>query len=647
MLAHSGSRSIEKGCENNAIIPPMRLAAGFVLSVLIAGAALPPFRLPDIAHPAHYELELTIIPRESAFRGVARITVEFTKRSKSLWLNAKGLNVQSAFLDVNGSRQNANATTLDEFLQLEFGGDVAPGPALVQIAFTGQLSENKNYGLYRKRSGSDWYAFTTFTPIEARRAFPCFDEPMYKAPWHLILHVPPSDVAASNTRMVTETVETDGLKRVDFDETKPIASEVVALAVGPFDVIQAGHAGLNHIPVRILAPRGRAREAGAAKLATPEILARLEKYTGIPYPWDKLDHVAVLDMPYGAVENPGLITYRDRILLAKPERDTLERQRSMRGTMAHELAHQWFGNLVTQAWWNDVWLSEGFSTWLGGKTSDLELPPFERSLAAAGSRSHVMKLDASSETRPVRLEMNSRTDMGRVYGGMVYQKGAAILNMLEQWLGPEPFQRGLQTYLREHALRTATTDDLAAALTQASGVDVGPVLHTFLDQSGFPVVRSGTECAIESGDATRWFVPVCVHGDDGASECTLLAPAQKRMTLRHCPTWIWPNRGGAGYFRVQLTSAMLEAIVKDGWEQLSTPEKLNVIDDTADLVLSHRMDAALVLTVLPQMARDSQAAVTNAAYRLLLSMMANATVEDRPKYDAAVKQMLAGGSGRR
>jgi cytosol alanyl aminopeptidase len=339
------------------------------------------------------------------------------------------------------------------------------------------------------------------------------------------------------------------------------------------------------------------------------------------------------------VANPGLITYRDRILLAKPERDTPERQRGMRGAMAHELAHQWFGNLVTQAWWDDVWLSEGFATWLGVKTSDLELPVFERSIAAVASRAQIMKADASAEARPVRLEMKSRADMGRVYGGMVYLKGAAILNMLEQWLGPEAFRRGLQTYLSDHTLASATTDDLGAALRQESGVDVLPVLHSFLDQTGFPTIRASAECAFESGDAVRWTIPLCVHGDDGASQCTVLSSKHGQASLGTCPAWVWPNRGGSGYFRVQLTPAMLETVVESGWDQLTAPEKLSLIEDCADSVA--------LLKVLPVIARDSNPSVVNAAYRLLLSRMANAGPVDRAKYDDAVKQMLEVGRRQR
>ncbi|MBS1874414.1 MAG: hypothetical protein JSU00_14455 [Acidobacteria bacterium] len=611
----------------------MRWFLGFVSSILAYSAAPPAFRLPDTARPTHYELELTIVPRDATFRGIARIRAEVTKQTQSLWLNSRGLTIESVTLDASQpAPKHPDFTASGEFLEIRTG-DLPPGPVRLEIAWRGELSDSVNEGLYRKKTGGDWYAYTTFTPIEARRAFPCFDEPGYKAPWRVILHVPESDLAASNSPIRSETLEPGGLKRVEFDETRPIPSEVVAMVVGPFDVVDAGVAGSRRIPVRILAPRGRAREAEAARSATPAILARLEEYSGIPYPWEKLDHVAIADMPYGAVENPGLITYRDRIILTPPERDTPERRRAMRGTMAHELAHQWFGNLVTQAWWTDVWLSEGFATWFGGKVSDMELPDFERSLGAIAGRPQVVRMDS----RPVRLEMHSREEMAKVYGGLVYQKGAAVLAMLEQWVGPEPFQRGLRRYLKEHSFSNATVDDLAEAIRTESGVHVSPALHSFLDQPGIPTIRVD-RCVFEQESPSKWTIPVCFHGDSSPSQCVALGREPAPAGLDACPAWLWPNRGGTGYFHVRMPAATLEILVKDGWEQLPSAERLSVIDDIASMGLP----LETVLKVLPVMAADSQPVVANAALKLWASLVLTASPADREKLESVGKQMVEG-----
>jgi cytosol alanyl aminopeptidase len=279
----------------------------FVLLPCWLPAAEPQFRLPDLARPTCYKLDLTILPSEPTFKGTATISVEFKERAREVWLNAKDLAIDDVKIAAGGASKSARWQTKGEFLGIDLPQPVGPGSVRLEIRYRGKLDDKSNVGAYRKKSGDDWYVYTSFTPIEARRAFPCFDEPGYKAPWEVTLHVRREQVAVANAPQASANDEPEGMKRVAFAPTQPLASEVVAFAVGPFDVVDAGVAGQKRIPVRIITPRGRAREAGPARAATAEILPRLEQYTGIPYPWDKLDHIAVLDMPFGATENPGLI----------------------------------------------------------------------------------------------------------------------------------------------------------------------------------------------------------------------------------------------------------------------------------------------------------------------------------------------------
>ena len=347
----------------------MRLLS-WMLAPLLLMAAEPPapkFFLPDSVRPTDYKLDLRIVPKEPVLTGTVTIDVEFRERTSFLWLNARDLTVRAARL-ADGTSLRAVASG-NEFIGLELPAPAGPGKSRVVIDYSAAVSDKENAGPFRRQWRGDWYVFTTFTPIEARRAFPCFDEPRFKTPWQLTLHVERSQVAASNTRIVSETPEPDGMKKVVFAATLPLPSEVVAFTVGPFDVVQAGVAGQRHVAGPHSRPRGRASEARAAAKATAGIVASLEKYTGMAYPWDKLDHVALPESAYGAVENPGLITYREKILLGPNEK-------SMRSTMTHEVAHQWFGNLVTQANWSDVWLSEGFATWLASKLTGPEPPEF-------------------------------------------------------------------------------------------------------------------------------------------------------------------------------------------------------------------------------------------------------------------------------
>jgi alanyl aminopeptidase len=598
----------------------MRLLFGLAAQLVLLGAA-PVFRLPDAAKPLRYHLDLTIDPRQHDFHGSVRIEAELRSRTRLIWVNAKDLSIDSASV-LTPQRIAARAVVEEEFLGLELGEDVGPGRAVLDIAFHGSMPSNRNSGLYRKSAGNDWYAFTTFTPIDARRAFPCFDEPGYKAPWRVVLHVPRDNVAASNAPLASEHEEPAGLKRVEFAETQPLPSEVVAIAVGPFDVIDAGVAGRNRVPVRVLTPKGRAAEAAGARAATADVLARLEDYTGVPYPWAKLDHVAVLDMPFGAVENPGLITYRDRGLLAKGDADTPEWRFRMRGTMAHELAHQWFGNLVTQAWWDDVWLSEGFATWLGGKISDLERPDFERGLAQVAARIQIMRSDAS---RPVRLDMNSRKETEGVYSGIVYQKGAAVLYMLEHWVGAARFREGIRAYLHAHANANATTSDFAAAVSAAASMNIAPVLRSFLDRPGFPVLRFACRenHAVVNG-SPGWSVPVCVR----ERGCAIVSEQPAELPGA-CGDPFTP----AGYFVLDRGD---EAVLKPRWEQWPAPDRLSFVNDISVLAARNELNAETLRRALPAMTRDPEAVVANAGYRLLITLAAAAHGPDRAKWDAVL-----------
>jgi alanyl aminopeptidase len=435
------------------------------------------------------------------------------------------------------------------------------------------------------------------------------------------------------------------MKRVLFAPTQPLPSEVVALAVGPFDVVDAGGAGQKRVPVRIITPRGRAAEAAAARSAAPEIVARLEQYTGIPYPWDKLDHMAVLDLPFGGTENAGLITYRDGVLIAPPDRDTPEWERSMRELMAHELSHQWFGNLVTQAWWDDVWLSEGFATWVGVQVSDMELPLFERGLAITRVRDVAMASD-SPEKRPVRFEMHSRKETEDVYNNIIYVKGAAVLEMLEDWLGSEPFRRSVHRYLTDHQFGNATTADLARAIEQESGVNAGPVLFSFLDRPGTPLFRfsltsdkTASKLEIEQGNPP-WTAPLCFHAQGNGRRCDVVSTSHTELRLPGAPAWMWPNAYGSGYYRSLLTSALLEDLIGNGYNQLTAPERLALASDVEDLTNRGNLRAADVMRILQRLAGDREPLVSVHATNIALKLAVAAPETVRTQYAAWLKKTI-------
>jgi alanyl aminopeptidase len=594
----------------------------FVLVLLFSAAAFaalpapPSFTLPDDVVPRKYVADLTIDPSNETFEGYMRIEVELKKPTSVIWLNAKDITPSEAA--VGGKKVQAEAAG-GEFLGLALDSPARAGRTVISIRYQGKLDDKSVVGPYRKKVGDDWYVFTTFTPIDARRAFPCFDEPRFKAPWELTIHTKRGDKAFANGREERETEEPNGMKAIHFATTKPLPTEVVAFAVGPFDVFTGAKAG-HGTPIRVITTKGLGAEGQAAAEATIDVLPRLEAYTGIPYPFGKLDHVALPQGAFGAVENPGLITYRQRALLTGPGEDTPAKKRSIRGLQAHEIGHQWFGDLVTQATWDDVWLSEGFATWFSAKVMDEEQPAARKYLSSVAARERIMTADASSRTRPVRLIMKNRADTKGVYNRIVYQKGASVLLMLDGWLGEDRVRAGLRTYLKKHAFANATTADLETELRAAAPLDPAPVMDSFLNQTGIPVIRAELLCTRESAPrieikqtnpAHQWSIPVCWRADGGAAGCAVVNGHSSIEIPRAaaCPAWVYWNAHATGYYRTEWTAAQLKALDP---ARLTAAERLMLVYDLNQL--KPRMDVSAVLGKLasdpePEIAKAASAAM--------------------------------------
>ena len=520
----------------------------FLLVTVMAVAQGPPqWTLPDDVTPLTHTVEITVDPRQPTFTGVAAIAVELKSARTTVWLNGRDITVQSASI---GQRKASVTMSGNEFIGVSTGKPLGPGRITLQLRYTAQLSNTAKSGPYRRQTNGDWYAFTVFTPIDARRAFPCFDEPRFKTPWNVSIRVQAGDRAFSNGPEMASEDQPNGMTLVRFAPTQKIPAEVVAFAVGPFDVYDGGRAGERGTPVRVITPRGHAAEGKIAADATRRVLPLLEGYTGIPYPWDKLDHVALPEGAFGAVENPGLITYLSRSLLL-PDDAAVEKIRALDALEAHELAHQWFGNLVTQSTWDDVWLSEGFATWFSADVLD----PGHARIEAR--RARIMALDDGPKSHAVRNPKHNRSEIGSVYDQFPYQKGAGILLTLEEWLGPERLRDGLRTYLRKHSSGNAATADLAAEL----GPEVGPVLNSMLDHKGVPVVEGKIDCAkgvatLAQPAAQFQVLPVCFRDEQGSRACVVMKSAKTEVPIKGCPGWILWNSGGAGYFRTRWTDLM-------------------------------------------------------------------------------------------
>src|SRR6478609_6953301 len=348
------------------------LALIMLVTASFASAAThtpPTMRLGDAVKPLAYELALKIDPRKEEFEGRVEIDVDIAQPRDFFWIGGTKLAVDSAVLTAGGQRFQAKAEIPDDYsIGLQFDRPVPAGRARLAITFSGRMSNDETRGLFRQQDLGNWYAFTQFESDHARRAFPGFDEPQWKTPWNVTLTVPASDTAVGNSPMLSEQPAGDGWKQVRFATTPPLSSYLVALGVGPFDVVDGGKAGLKQTPLRYIVPRGRAAQARYAVQTTPRLVELLENYFGMPYPFDKLDSMVIpITTNFGAMENPGLITFRSGLLLATPDREDEPFRKTYAGVGAHEIAHQWFGDLVTMQWWDDVWLNESFATWMARK----------------------------------------------------------------------------------------------------------------------------------------------------------------------------------------------------------------------------------------------------------------------------------------
>ena len=580
--------------------------AGF-LPVFAAGPPQPGFRLPDTAVPASYAVSLSIDPNRDTFDGSVTIQLEVHKPASVIWLNAKDIEPKAAKL----ANEPVRAHTISrELIQIDLPHQVS-GPQQLSIDYRGRLDDKAVLGAYRRRVDGEWYVYTTFTPIEARRVIPCFDEPRFKTPWTISIKVPQGQRAFTNTPQTRVEAAPDGQQTFHFAESKPLPSELIAFAVGPFDVYEGQRIGGT--PVRVITPKGQAAQGKAAAEAAVAVLPRLETYTGRPYPFGKLDYVALADGAFGAVENPGLITYLARELLILPGTETPARTRTLRLLEAHELGHQWFGDLVTQRDWDDTWLSEGFATWVSEKVMDQEEPPERAHFGMIQARERVMETDETRRSRPVRVEPVDRDGTRDIYNRFVYDKGAAVLLMLEGWLGDEKMEEGVRGYLQDNRFGNAATADLARELKYASGVDPTAVMHSFLDIGGLPRVSIQVECTpkpvLKIRQTGASAIPICYRGAGLARTCTILEVPARDIELpqrTNCPAWVVPNAGALGYYRTTWTAAQLASLPL---QQFSEAERLQLAYD----LRFQATDRAAARAVLGKLASDSQPEVQKAA----------------------------------
>jgi peptidase M1-like protein len=551
-------------------------------------------RLPRDFVPTGYRVRLAI---GDDLTGHIEIAGSVSRATSLIWLDSDGLEIRAAHAEQAGSSVKlvAQRTRWDagspEKLALQSVHPLAPGSWTLVIDYRGPIPDqaldadrrdpnavaSATEHVFRERPQGEPYVFTNFEPFGARRAFPCFDEPDIKVPWQLAFDVPSDVMVAGNTAISHDVALSPSRKLVELAPTRPLPSYLIAFAIGKLDVAGSGRSA-SGVPVRVLVPHAWTWAAVPVDTVTRS-LDLLEAWTGIPYPYDKLDLVAVpmTGKSWTAMENAGLVMY------GAPS--------AVNGdaafTVAHELAHHWFGNLVTLKWWDDIWLNESFAAFMTSKLVP-QLDPKADPKEDVRNRQRLFD-DAAIRhaVLPVRPEMTAATDSDALLPFFNGNHGAMLLRTIERFTGEDAFRDAIRAYLAAHVDGTATTRDLTAALDHATGISWEPVIDPFLDQTGLPTLTFKLDCSgarptlsLFTTPLEHWTVPACVAYDaDGArSEQCVMVTGGRTLALdsQHCPTWVEPDPGAVGLYRTQLANDQVVALVEHGWPALTPVERSTV-----------------------------------------------------------------------
>jgi len=583
--------------------------------------------LPTHARPTHYALSLWLDPAVSRFRGALELELVLAAESTEICLHGEGLRIERAEARVAGGQVDLAVTEgVGGALTLRAQKPLPVGPLTLHLRWSGLVASQPE-GLYAVEVEGRGYLFTQFQPLAARRVLPCFDEPAFKATFAVTVHAPAGATVAANGRCLERRADgADVCWR--FATTPPIATYLLGLVVGPFDVVEPERR-VDDLPIRALTPRGRGHLARFALRLVPPLIDALEHWCGRPFPYEKVDLVAVPDFAAGAMENVGLITFRERLLLVDPDHAPPSDLRWTLLVLAHELAHMWFGNLVTMAWWNELWLSEAFATLLEATMADEVAPAFGIGLDMLRDIGRVMDHDTLAETPPIRHPVTDASGIRGAFDGLVYTKGAAVLQMASVWLGDQVFRDGVRRWLGRHAHRNAATEELLADLDGLTGAPVSTVLRGFFDQPGLPGVqltstpdpclfRLTTRRFCPAGvtlEPGTWAVPVRVRYRDGQGVHThalLLDAEGAELRTHQPPLWLHLNDNESGYYRWRLPAPLLMALFGPHLTELTPRERTALPGHLWALLEAGDVDAAVLLETLLSLATWPERAVVEA-----------------------------------
>ena len=634
------------------------VALGLLGTCAQAADEVPLGRLPRTVTPEHVAIELRMDPKAEGFSGRARIDVSVNEATDVFWLHGRHLDFDKATITTaSGEEIPLKVEVADEaggVLKLTAPATLAKGKAKLAFDYRAKYDQQLQ-GAYQVKVGDDAYVMTQMEPLGARSAFPGFDEPAFKTPWDVTLIVPEMSKAFANTAEIGRDKVEDGWQKLRYATTEKLPSYLIAFAVGPWDVVKHADIPPNAVrstplQLRGIATRGRGKEMSYALEHTAEIVAALETYFGSPYPFDKLDLLAAPDYSFGAMENAGLIVYRETLMLGVDKAPTLTRQ-GYWGTHTHELAHQWFGNLVTMPWWDDIWLNEAFATWMASKIVHQLKPEFHADRKLLQSSLSAMGEDSLASTRRIHEPVHAYTDVISAFDGITYQKGGAVLSMFESYLGEDRFREAVRLHMRKFARGSATSIDLMQSLAAQSdrAGEMQAAFASFTDLAGVPFLRTDLECrdgrkpaltvrqhrylplGSKAADSRTWGIPLCVryaHGSGTKKQCALIDGASSRIELdtEACPAWLHPNADGAGYYRFAV-AADDQAALDAAFPQLGEREQRVYADSLSAAFHNGSLTVEQYLAALPRIASSPAREVVMAPSENLAWLWLHAATE--------------------
>ncbi|MGA7925556.1 MAG: M1 family metallopeptidase [Candidatus Sulfotelmatobacter sp.] len=616
-------------------------------------------RLPEVAAPENYKLSFAPDLDKATFEGDETISIRVLQPTSEITLNAVDIDFHDVTITSGGSAQKAKVTPEKdkEMVVLAVEKPISAGMATVHITYAGILN-NEMRGLYLgKDDQGRKYAATQFESTDARRAFPSFDEPGYKATFDITTVADKGQVAISNSKISSDTPGPGEKHTVRFATTPKMSSYLAALVVGNFEYIEGEADG---IPIRVYSTPGK-KEMGKFALETAEhVLGYYDKYFSIKYPYGKLDLIGLPDFSAGAMENTGCITFREVILLIDEKQGSIDLKKTIASVIAHEMAHQWFGDLVTMKWWDDIWLNEGFATWMSSKPIEAWKPEWNFNLDDVSATGGAMSTDSLANTRPIHQAADTPGQIQELFDGIAYGKAASVLRMLEAYLGEQTFRAGVNAYLQQHQYANATADDFWDAQAKTSKKPVDQIMPTFVKQAGVPIVDVKSQCSGNSTTVTLdqrryyydrekfqapndqiWQVSLCMKSSTGAQNCELLTKRQATFTLPGCSTWVMANAGATGYYRNGYQPEEVKALASAAESKLTPAERIALQTDIWASVQVGREPVGDYLAFAQGLENDrNRAVLEDVLSRLHVISQHLVTDSDRESYQAWLRQYL-------